>query len=320
MVAERTSERATATRGGLYCPNGHAYTADNTSRNRTGQRQCLTCLAARKKRYYALHKSPPPLRTHCRAAGHKLTYRTAYRDKFGAVRCRACQAANFAKSSRPGRPRATHCQRGHEYTPENTYLKPQGGRLCRTCRRLSARRADRAYEARKRAERLKMVTMPENTTITHNSPDSAIQRPLGAFDAVTRTVAEQARAIRAAGPVRFGDVVNRGIAARLARTGPVEVTPERIVAATALAFGVSVADLKGPSKHIEVANPRRLAYHAIREWCGLTYDAIGGHLGGRDHSTVLHGVEQVARLVAARDRDTLRDLSEIRAALAEVEV
>lgn len=29
----------------------------------------------------------------------------------------------------------THCQEGHEFTPENTYRRPDGGRECRTCKR-----------------------------------------------------------------------------------------------------------------------------------------------------------------------------------------
>lgn len=33
--------------------------------------------------------------------------------------------------------RKTHCKRGHEFTPENTYLFPKGGRRCRTCKRLA---------------------------------------------------------------------------------------------------------------------------------------------------------------------------------------
>jgi hypothetical protein len=33
----------------------------------------------------------------------------------------------------------THCKRGHEFTPENTYLAPTG-RQCRTCGRERARR------------------------------------------------------------------------------------------------------------------------------------------------------------------------------------
>lgn len=37
----------------------------------------------------------------------------------------------------------THCLRGHEFTPENTYIMRNGGRNCRACYR--------AYDARRRA-------------------------------------------------------------------------------------------------------------------------------------------------------------------------
>lgn len=43
------------------------------------------------------------------------------------------------------RQKQTHCTHGHEFTPENTYIKRTGTRECRTCKRLSARaRRDRS--------------------------------------------------------------------------------------------------------------------------------------------------------------------------------
>jgi hypothetical protein len=44
--------------------------------------------------------------------------------------------------------RKTRCPQGHEYTPENTYIQPGGGRICRTCLREYGRR----WKARKRME------------------------------------------------------------------------------------------------------------------------------------------------------------------------
>ena len=35
--------------------------------------------------------------------------------------------------------RKTHCKRGHEFTPENTYIDNRNIRYCRTCRRIAAR-------------------------------------------------------------------------------------------------------------------------------------------------------------------------------------
>ena len=48
--------------------------------------------------------------------------------------------------------RKTHCKRGHEFTPENTYTTPTGWRKCRTCTREQQRlQWPRRREMRQRA-------------------------------------------------------------------------------------------------------------------------------------------------------------------------
>lgn len=43
----------------------------------------------------------------------------------------------------------THCNKGHEFTPENTYVTSAGIRYCLICKRSTGARASRAYYARK---------------------------------------------------------------------------------------------------------------------------------------------------------------------------
>lgn len=53
-------------------------------------------------------------------------------------------AANAADDFRNGvrsLDRKTHCKRGHEFNPENTYFRAHGGRVCRVCARVLARAA-----------------------------------------------------------------------------------------------------------------------------------------------------------------------------------
>jgi hypothetical protein len=47
----------------------------------------------------------------------------------------------------------THCKRGHEFTPENTYWRSNGTRTCRTCQREHDRRYRASGRARERDRR-----------------------------------------------------------------------------------------------------------------------------------------------------------------------
>jgi chromosomal replication initiator protein len=76
---------------------------------------------------------------------------------------------------------------------------------------------------------------------------------------------------------------------------------EQIISAVAQFFNIEVAVLKGAGRSQAISFPRQIAMYLAREEIGASFPQIGTALGGRDHTTVLHGWEKVARLVEEDD-------------------
>jgi hypothetical protein len=59
--------------------------------------------------------------------------------------------------------RQTHCLRGHEFTPDNTYIDPsRGERVCRECKRIRDRqRKDRQMQSRLEQRLARYIVMWE---------------------------------------------------------------------------------------------------------------------------------------------------------------
>src|SRR4051794_9976273 len=96
------------------------------------------------------------------------------------------------------------------------------------------------------------------------------------------------------------------------------VRPDSVLEAISRYFGVSLADLQGKARDKRVVGPRQIAMYLLRDETPLSLNDIGGLLGGRDHTTVLHGCEKVG---GALDRDSrLRtDVRAVRDLLYELE-
>ena len=75
------------------------------------------------------------------------------------------------------------------------------------------------------------------------------------------------------------------------------VTPEDIISATSESFGFTTADLIGPSRKQPLARARQVAMYLCRELTDLSLPRIGREFGNRDHTTVLHGLDRVKRLM-----------------------
>jgi chromosomal replication initiator protein len=69
--------------------------------------------------------------------------------------------------------------------------------------------------------------------------------------------------------------------------------------AVAQAFGLTIDELKSPSRAGNVAWPRQLAMYLAREHSAATLPAIGRAFGGRDHTTVLYACRRARQRLAA---------------------
>lgn len=96
-------------------------------------------------------------------------------------------------------------------------------------------------------------------------------------------------------------------------SGP-PLTPDRVIAAVALFHGLTPEDLCGPSRTKRIADARHAAMYLLREDVRLPLAEIGHHLGGRDHTTVMHGVGKIAKQML-RDPSNRSEILSIRGSL-----
>jgi chromosomal replication initiator protein len=75
------------------------------------------------------------------------------------------------------------------------------------------------------------------------------------------------------------------------RSGSASATD--VIDTVASHFGVTHQDLTGRSRRREISLPRQVAMYLMREETGSSLVDIGRTLGGRDHTTILHGIEKV---------------------------
>jgi chromosomal replication initiator protein len=95
------------------------------------------------------------------------------------------------------------------------------------------------------------------------------------------------------------------------------LSPEQIVSAVARHYHLSEDDLVGRSRRRQVSVPRQLAMYLIREETESSLPQIGDILGGRDHSTIIHGCEKIGVQIES-DEQLRRDWLAIKGTLSEV--
>jgi chromosomal replication initiator protein len=78
---------------------------------------------------------------------------------------------------------------------------------------------------------------------------------------------------------------------------PRSVSAQDILLATETMFGFPIEELCGPSRRRPLVTARQISMYVFRELTNFSYPAIAKEFGGRDHTTVIHAVDKIGKLM-----------------------
>ena len=102
--------------------------------------------------------------------------------------------------------------------------------------------------------------------------------------------------------------------ADILRASDRKVTVEEIQRRVAEHYNLRLSDLIGPKRVRTIARPRQVAMYLAKQLTSRSLPEIGRRFGGRDHTTVMHGVRRIEEL-KAHDHQIAEDLELLRRAL-----
>ncbi len=107
----------------------------------------------------------------------------------------------------------------------------------------------------------------------------------------------------------YQQMENRGLVLEQAKTilASIVGTKKRVTSIKKIAesvatfYNISMEDLLKQSRKKEFVKPRQIAMFLIRKELDNSFPSIGDFFGGRDHTTVMHAVEKVGKLISEKD-------------------
>ncbi len=90
-----------------------------------------------------------------------------------------------------------------------------------------------------------------------------------------------------------------------------KITIEEIQRKVAEHYNVRLSDMIGPKRMRTIARPRQIAMYLAKQLTPRSLPEIGRRFGGRDHTTIMHGVRKIEELMA-QDTQMAEDLQMLR--------
>ena len=118
--------------------------------------------------------------------------------------------------------------------------------------------------------------------------------------------------------IAMSDMTGRLITIQFARDTLVDlvgrrahITPSQVIETISKFYSLSIQELVSAARTKELVQPRQVAMYLIRQETDASLPEIGGLLGGRDHTTVIHGIERVKERLEVEDQ-LRRDVMSVR--------
>jgi len=83
---------------------------------------------------------------------------------------------------------------------------------------------------------------------------------------------------------------------------PKPLTPGAMLDTISAFFGFTVEAIRGKSRQRPLVTARQIGMYVFRDLTDLSYPAIAREFGGRDHTTVIHAVDKVQRMMKERQQ------------------
>ena len=90
----------------------------------------------------------------------------------------------------------------------------------------------------------------------------------------------------------LGEIINRSQKRQV-------VSAERVLKAIQKFYHVPIEDIVSKKRNREVIKPRHIAMYILKNVVGLSYPEIGRELGGKDHTTIMHGCKAITKDISA---------------------
>ena len=104
------------------------------------------------------------------------------------------------------------------------------------------------------------------------------------------------------------DIAERELSNIITPDKPREITAQLIIEVVSEHFHISVDQMISKTRSSEIARPSQIAMYLCKTMTSDSLDVIGQLLGGRDHSTIIHGIKKVTK--DYEENDSTRTLIE----------